>query len=220
MILCMNFLEFSFPQLSVEFDLSMIDELTQSNQAELSLERAVVGLLSCRRGSGLCQIIKQTLTEVERPHEKMILILGWRGAEQQENWCQSILLCRLLITQTYKNPHHKASSPNRLEKNAHYSSIMKRTNRWQQNFPLSMFKMSILWRSLVTLVLLHESLSRKFSPGPSVDPGKSLKMCHLAWIRLKDSTERNRTTSFSFLKILSVSWQILWFIIWKNFERI
>ena len=117
MILCMNFLEFSFPQLSVEFDLSMIDELTQSNQAELSLERAVVGLLSCRRGSGLCQIIKQTLTEVERPHEKMILILGWRGAEQQENWCQSILLCRLLITQTYQNPHHKASSPNRLEKN-------------------------------------------------------------------------------------------------------
>ena len=117
----------------MEFDLSMIDELTQSNQAELSLERAVVGLLSCRRGSGLCQIIKQTLTEVERPHEKMILILGWREAEQQENWCQSILLCRLLITQTYKNPHHKASSPNRLEKNAHYSSIMKRTNRWQQN---------------------------------------------------------------------------------------
>ena len=53
-----------------------LNELTQSNQAELSLERAVVGLLSCRRGSGLCQIIKQTLTEVERPHEKMILILS------------------------------------------------------------------------------------------------------------------------------------------------
>ena len=32
--------------------------------------------------------------------------------------------------------------------------------------------MSILWRSLVTLVLLHESFSRKFNPGPSVDPGK------------------------------------------------
>jgi len=31
--------------------------------------------------------------------------------------------------------------------------------------------MSILWKSLVTLVLLHESFSRKFSPGPSVDPG-------------------------------------------------
>merc|ERR1719507_2145223 len=31
--------------------------------------------------------------------------------------------------------------------------------------------MSILWRSLVTLVLLHESFSRKFNPGPSVDPG-------------------------------------------------
>lgn len=31
--------------------------------------------------------------------------------------------------------------------------------------------MSILWRTLVTLVLLHESFSRKFSPGPSVDPG-------------------------------------------------
>ena len=37
--------------------------------------------------------------------------------QQAENWCQSILLCRLLITQTYQNPHHKASSPNRLEKN-------------------------------------------------------------------------------------------------------
>merc|ERR1719510_1352157 len=32
--------------------------------------------------------------------------------------------------------------------------------------------MSILWKSLVTLVLMHESLStRKFNPGPSVDPG-------------------------------------------------
>jgi len=31
--------------------------------------------------------------------------------------------------------------------------------------------MSILWKSLVTLVLLHESFSRKFNPGPSVDPG-------------------------------------------------
>jgi len=31
--------------------------------------------------------------------------------------------------------------------------------------------MSLLWRTLVTLVLLHESFSRKFSPGPSVDPG-------------------------------------------------
>lgn len=32
--------------------------------------------------------------------------------------------------------------------------------------------MSILWKSLVALVLLHESFSaRKFNPGPSVDPG-------------------------------------------------
>ena len=97
----------------VEVTTSQIDEFLNSTCRWR--ERAVV--LSCRRGSGLCQIIKQTLTEVERPHEKMILILGWREAEQQENWCQSILLCRLLITQTYQNPHHKASSPNRLEKN-------------------------------------------------------------------------------------------------------
>lgn len=44
--------------------------------------------------------------------------------------------------------------------------------------------MSILWRTLVTLVLLHESFSRKFSPGPSVDPGKIFTLLNF-YLQLK-----------------------------------
>jgi len=43
-------------------------------------------------------------------------------------------------------------------------------SEYEQQLPVT--NMSILWKSLVTLVLLHNSLSaRKFNPGPSVDPG-------------------------------------------------
>ena len=73
----------------VEVTTSQIDEFLNSTCRWR--ERAVV--LSCRRGSGLCQIIKQTLTEVERPHEKMILILGWRVLRSSKQRTGASLSC-------------------------------------------------------------------------------------------------------------------------------